>query len=64
MREICERFFYRKVNFFSLDVEGYGAQVLKGNNWSDPLCHPQLILSENNYMNVASKLENPKFILQ
>ena len=40
MRQICDRYFQRKVNFLSLDIEGYEYKALEGNDWNNPLCRP------------------------
>lgn len=32
----------------NLDVQGYGGKVLEGNDWSNPKCVPELIISEIN----------------
>ena len=63
LKQVCERYFLRKVNYFTLDIEGYGAQVLMGNDWANPKCRPELIMSENNKLTVASKLPNMRDFL-
>ena len=51
MKEICERYFMKKVDFFTLDVEGVGGMVLESNDWSNPLCVPDFIIVEDNDLN-------------
>ena len=51
MKEICERYFMKKVDFFTLDVEGVGGMVLESNDWSNPLCVPDFIIVEDNKLN-------------
>ena len=51
MKQLCERFITKKVNFFNLDIEGMGPTVLQTNNWDNPLCVPEFILAEDNILN-------------
>ena len=35
MKDLCLRFFPRKPLFLNLDIEGYGAKALEGNDWDN-----------------------------
>lgn len=48
MKELCKRFYYRQPLFLTLDIEGLGAQALRGNDWKDKRCRPEIIFSEAN----------------
>lgn len=38
----------------NLDIEGYGSQALKTNDWTNPICRPEIILAENNQFSKVS----------
>lgn len=63
LKQICERYYYRKPIFMNLDVEGFGGRVLEGNDWSNPKCVPELIVSEINEEVVKSGFTLPEVIL-
>lgn len=48
---VCERYFYKKPLFFNLDIEGYGAQALLSNDWSNPKCRFEVVFTELNNAN-------------
>ncbi len=42
LKQICERYFYRRPVFFSLDIEGMEAMALQGNDWNNSYCRPDV----------------------
>ncbi len=56
MKQICERYFFKKVNFFTIDVEGMASLIFQSNDWSNPLCVPEFIIVEDNKLNDFSGL--------
>ncbi len=48
IRQLCERFYFRKPTFMNLDIEGYGGRALLTNDWNNPKCVPDVIFSEIN----------------
>lgn len=48
----------------NLDVEGYGGKVLASNDWSNPKCVPELIISEINEEVIQAGYPIPHEILQ
>ena len=63
MKQLCERYFYRRPLFLNVDIEGYGYQALNSNDWSNQLCNPDIIFSENNWLNAVSGLPQTETIL-
>ena len=63
LKEICERYFLRKVNLLIVDVEGFGGQVLEGNDWNNPLCRPEVIIAEDNILNKVANAPDLKKML-
>ena len=45
MKQLCERFYYRRPIFMNLDIEGYGPRALQYNDWKNIKCVPELIFS-------------------
>ncbi len=41
----------------SLDIEGVGYEALNSNDWSDPLCTPQLIIAEDNKVSEVGSIK-------
>lgn len=40
----------------NLDIEGLGAGALSVNDWANPKCRPEIIITENSYINsIADK---------
>lgn len=40
LKQICERYYYRKPIFMNLDIEGYGSKALLSNDWTNDKCVP------------------------
>lgn len=45
LKQVCERYFYRRPILMNLDVEGVGSKVLESNDWTNPVCVPDIIIS-------------------
>lgn len=60
---ICERYFYKTPSFFNLDIEGYGAQALSTNNWTDQKCRPEVVFTELNDANKKINVLLPSQVL-
>lgn len=45
LKQVCNRYYFRKPIFMNLDIEGYGSKALESNDWSNPLCVPDIIFS-------------------
>ena len=50
-RQICERFIYRKPTFLNVDIQGNEALALLKNDWSNPMCRPELLYIEKTALN-------------
>ena len=48
IKQLCERFYFRKPTFMNLDIEGYGGRALLTNDWNNSKCVPDVIFSEIN----------------
>ena len=46
IKEICERYFYRRPIFISLDIEGNEGVGLENNDWNNPKCRPDVWMVE------------------
>ena len=51
LKQLCERYYFKKPMFLNLDVEGLGGYALKQNDWENPKCRPEMILAEENALN-------------
>ena len=51
LKQLCERYYFKRPKFLNLDVEGLGGYALKQNDWDSPKCRPEIILAEENEWN-------------
>ncbi len=38
--QLCDRYFYKRPNLMSFDLEGYAYEAFVSNNWENPKCFP------------------------
>lgn len=46
LKQICERYFYRRPVFISLDIEGMEGKALEQNEWNNSYCRPDVWIVE------------------
>lgn len=46
--QLCDRYFLKKPNIMSFDIEGLDYSVFEKNNWTNPKCYPEVIINQNN----------------
>jgi hypothetical protein len=45
LKAICEQIQVKRLNLMNLDVVGYGAAALQTNDWTNPKCRPEIIVT-------------------